>query len=70
MLQSLKWGTVVFFGLLPFLGGLFIGIYVPETEASDAGENGRCFGSVGVAEAVDLLIFIGFQCHQVLRSVS
>lgn len=69
MLQSLKWGTFIFFGLLIFLGGRFIWIHMPGTKRLTLEEMGVVFGSVGDAEAVNLPILTGFQCHQVLRSV-
>ena len=32
MLQKMKYGTFIFFGLLTFGGGLFILFFVPETK--------------------------------------
>ena len=52
MLQSLKYGTFIFFGLMTFGGGLFIWSYVPETKRLTLEEIDTLFGSVGVAENV------------------
>ena len=52
MLESLKYGTFIFFGLMTFGGGIFIWSYVPETKRLTLEEMDTLFGSVGVAEAV------------------
>ena len=54
MLESLKYGTFIFFGLMTFGGGVFIWSYVPETKRLTLEEMDTLFGSVGVAEAVSL----------------
>ncbi|CAF9927986.1 MAG: hypothetical protein HETSPECPRED_006722 [Heterodermia speciosa] len=51
MLESLKYGTFIFFGLMTFGGGIFIWSYVPETKRLTLEEMDTLFGSVGVAEA-------------------
>ena len=64
MLASLKYGTFVFFGLMTFAGGVFIGSYVPETKRLTLEEMDTLFGSVGVAQAVSfLLVFISVFCQ-------
>ena len=52
MLESLKYGTFIFFGLMTFGGGIFIWSYVPETKRLTLEEMDTLFGSVGVAAAV------------------
>ena len=52
MLESLKYGTFIFFGLMTFGGGLFIWFYVPETKRLTLEEMDTLFGSMGVAETV------------------
>ena len=54
MLESLKYGTFIFFGLMTFGGGLFIWFYVPETKRLTLEEMDTLFGSVGVAETVSV----------------
>ena len=57
MLESLKYGTFIFFGLMTFGGGLFIWFYVPETKRLTLEEMDTLFGSVGVAETVSTYFF-------------
>ena len=56
MLESLKYGTFIFFGLMTFSGGLFVWFYVPETKRLTLEEMDTLFGSTGVAEAVSCCI--------------
>ncbi|KAG8532544.1 uncharacterized protein KY384_002421 [Bacidia gigantensis] len=52
MLESMKYGTFIFFGLLGCVGGfLFIWLVVPETKRLTLEEMDLVFGSKGVAEA-------------------
>ncbi|KAF2088801.1 general substrate transporter [Saccharata proteae CBS 121410] len=50
MLDSLKYGTYIFFGLLTFGGAVFVWLLVPETKGLSLEEMDLVFGSVGVAE--------------------
>ena len=50
MLQGMTYGTYIFFGLLTFLGAVFIYVVVPETKGLSLEEMDILFGSVGVAE--------------------
>ena len=53
MLQDLKYGTFIFFGLVGCTGGfLFVWLYVPETKRLTLEEMDDLFGSKGVAQAV------------------
>ncbi|KAF1841536.1 MFS sugar transporter-like protein [Cucurbitaria berberidis CBS 394.84] len=50
MLEHMKYGTYIFFGLLTFLGAAFIYFYFPETKGLSLEEMDVLFGSVGTAE--------------------
>ncbi|CAO2657234.1 Nn.00g033600.m01.CDS01 [Neocucurbitaria sp. VM-36] len=50
MLEHMKYGTYIFFGLLTFLGAAFIYFYFPETKGLSLEEMDILFGSVGTAE--------------------
>ena len=50
MLTHMTYGTYIFFGLLTFLGALFIYFVFPETKGLSLEEMDLLFGSVGVAE--------------------
>jgi hypothetical protein len=50
MLESLKYGTYIFFGLITFGGAAFIAWGVPETKQLTLEEMDIVFGSVGAAE--------------------
>ena len=52
MLQKLKYGTFIFFGLLTFGGVLFVWLVVPETKRLTLEEMDILFGSKGAAQAV------------------
>ena len=55
MLQEIKYGTFLFFGLLGCTGGfIFVWLYVPETKRLTLEEMDLLFGSKGVAQAVSL----------------
>ena len=59
MLENLKYGTFIFFGLVGCTGGfLFIWLYVPETKRLTLEEMDILFGSKGVAQAVSLLLHL------------
>ncbi|KAF9735174.1 hypothetical protein PMIN03_008821 [Paraphaeosphaeria minitans] len=49
MLNTMTYGTYVFFGMLTFLGALFVFFIVPETKGLTLEEMDILFGSVGVA---------------------
>ena len=49
MLAHMRYGTYIFFGILTFLGALFIFFVVPETKGLSLEEMDILFGSVGVA---------------------
>jgi len=51
MLTAMPYGTYIFFGLLTFLGSLFIWFLVPETKGLTLEEMDIIFGSVGTAQA-------------------
>lgn len=51
MLEHMRWGTYVFFGLFTTLGALFILFFVPETKQLSLEEMDIIFGSEGVAAA-------------------
>jgi sugar porter (SP) family MFS transporter len=50
MLEHMKYGTYIFFGLMTFLGAAFIWFYFPETKGLTLEEMDLLFGSVGTAE--------------------
>ena len=52
MLETLKYGTFIFFGLLTFGGAVFVWFVVPETKRLTLEEMDILFGSVGLAQAV------------------
>ena len=49
MLEHMRYGTYIFFGILTFLGALFIFFIAPETKGLSLEEMDILFGSVGVA---------------------
>ncbi|GFF96297.1 quinate permease [Aspergillus udagawae] len=49
MLQNIKYGTYIFFGILTFLGAGFIAFLVPETKQLSLEEMDVIFGSEGTA---------------------
>ncbi|KAF7588630.1 hypothetical protein BBP40_005441 [Aspergillus hancockii] len=49
MLQDITYGTYIFFGLITFLGALFIAFLVPETKQLSLEEMDVIFGSEGMA---------------------
>lgn len=49
MLEHMTYGTYIFFGLLTFLGALFVYFVTPETKGLSLEEMDILFGSVGVA---------------------
>lgn len=49
MLEHMRYGTYIFFGILTFLGAVFIFFIVPETKGLSLEEMDILFGSVGVA---------------------
>ncbi|GAB7338044.1 hypothetical protein MBLNU457_4413t1 [Dothideomycetes sp. NU457] len=51
MLTSMTYGTYIFFGILTFVGSLFIWFLVPETKGLTLEEMDIIFGSVGTAQA-------------------
>jgi len=51
MLTSMTYGTYIFFGILTFIGSLFIWFFVPETKGLTLEEMDIIFGSVGTAQA-------------------
>jgi len=51
LLQHLKWGTYVLFGVLSFGGAAFIYFFFPETKGLSLEEMDILFGSVGAAAA-------------------
>lgn len=51
MLQTLSYGTYLFFGLLTFLGAAFIYFFFPETKGLSLEEMDLLFGSAGYAAA-------------------
>lgn len=50
MLEHMRYGTYLFFGLLTFGGAIFIWQFFPETKGLSLEEMDILFGSVGVAE--------------------
>ena len=52
MIEHLKYGTFLFFGLLTSGGVLFVWLGVPETKRLSLEEMDIIFGTQGVAEAV------------------
>ena len=54
MLEHLKYGTFIFFGLLTFGGVIFVWLVVPETKRLTLEEMDIIFGSVGAAQAVSI----------------
>lgn len=52
MLEGIKYGTFIFFGLMTFGGAAFLWSYVPETARLTLEEMDILFGSEGVARAV------------------
>jgi hypothetical protein len=50
MLEHMRYGTYIFFGLLTFMGAAFIYFVFPETKGLTLEEMDILFGSVGVAE--------------------
>lgn len=50
MLEELRYGTYIFFGLFTTLGALFIAFFVPETKQLTLEEMDAVFGEKGVAE--------------------
>ena len=51
MLNTMQYGTFIFFGLLTFLGAFFIIFFTPETKCLSLEEMDVVFGSAGVAAA-------------------
>lgn len=51
MLQGIRWGTYVLFGVLTSLGAAFIYFFVPETKRRTLEEMDAVFGSEGTAAA-------------------
>ncbi|EON62583.1 hypothetical protein W97_01807 [Coniosporium apollinis CBS 100218] len=51
MLEHMRYGTYIFFGLLTFGGALFVWFVVPETKRLSLEEMDILFGSAGVASA-------------------
>ncbi|KAI4183167.1 MAG: hypothetical protein L6R41_005554 [Letrouitia leprolyta] len=51
MLEGIKYGTFIFFGLMTFGGAAFLWSYVPETARLTLEEMDILFGSEGVARA-------------------
>jgi hypothetical protein len=51
MLNTMTYGTFIFFGLLTFLGAFFIMFFTPETKCLTLEEMDVIFGSAGVAAA-------------------
>lgn len=60
MLEGIKYGTFIFFGLMTFGGAAFLWFYVPETKRLTLEETDVLFGSVGVARAVCYFFFSSF----------
>jgi hypothetical protein len=50
MLEHMKYGTYIFFGVLTTMGAAFIWFYFPETKGLSLEEMDILFGSVGTAE--------------------
>jgi hypothetical protein len=50
MLEGMTYGTYIFFGMLTFIGALFVYFIVPETKGLTLEEMDILFGSVGVAQ--------------------
>ena len=50
MLEHMKYGTYIFFGILTTMGAAFIWFYFPETKGLSLEEMDVLFGSVGTAE--------------------
>jgi hypothetical protein len=51
LLQHLRWGTYILFGMLSFGGAAFIYFFFPETKGLSLEEMDVLFGSAGVAAA-------------------
>ncbi|RYP09339.1 hypothetical protein DL764_001386 [Monosporascus ibericus] len=51
MLERIRYGTFLLFGLLTFMGAAFIWFYVPETKRLTLEEMDTIFGSEGTAQA-------------------
>lgn len=51
MIEGIRWGTFVIFGVLITMGAAFIWFYVPETKRLTLEEMDILFGSSGVALA-------------------
>ena len=51
MIEHMKYGTYIFFGLITFIGAAYIAFFVPETKGLSLEEMDILFGSVGVASA-------------------
>ncbi|KAL8930833.1 MAG: hypothetical protein Q9208_000374 [Pyrenodesmia sp. 3 TL-2023] len=51
LLEDIRYGTFIFFGVMTFLGAIFLWFYVPETKRLTLEEMDVVFGSVGVAMA-------------------
>jgi hypothetical protein len=49
MLESMRYGTYIFFGILTFGGAFFVWKFVPETKNLSLEEMDILFGSAGVA---------------------
>lgn len=63
MLQKLRYGTFIFYGILTFAGGIFVWLCVPETKRLTLEEMDAIFGSQGVAESVRINFFSSLQFH-------
>lgn len=61
MLQRLRYGTFIFYGILTFAGGVFVWLCVPETKRLTLEEMDAIFGSLGVAESVRIFFSFSFQ---------
>lgn len=57
MLQHMRYGTYIFFGLLTAGGAVFVWLFVPETKALSLEEMDILFGSVGVAARDQEIMF-------------
>ena len=51
MLETMKWGTFLFFGIIIIIGAGFVWFFVPETKGLTLEEMDVLFGSAGVAAA-------------------
>jgi len=54
MLQHLRFGTFIFFGVFSFMGGVFIWIFVPETKGLSLEEMDQVFGDEGQSSIQDM----------------